>query len=238
MEEELFFRRTGIRQAEMEVLRRLPLFSGLSPDGMRTLLQHATVRMYPANNILFLHGDPADQFFVLFDGWVKLFRETEDGKESVIAVVTKGESFAEAAIFDQTTFPVTAATVSQSRLMIIPASSFLGRIREDGGLALNILAAMSRRNRQLVRRLEQMTVRSSLERLAVFLLDLCGPQNGACEIHLPHDKSLVAARLGMQPETLSRSLAKLRNIGIETSADGMMIPDVVALRDIASGREG
>lgn len=233
---DLFLRRTGITASDLPILRRLPIFSGLREDGLRALLQHSTVRSFPSNTILFLHGDPADRFFVLFDGWVKLFRETEDGKESVIAVVARGESFAEAAIFDQTTYPVIAATVTPSRLLTIPSATFLSGIKNDGNLALNILAAMSRRNRQLVQRLEQMTVRSSVERLAVFLMDLCDSAEEACEIHLPHDKSLIAARLGMQPETLSRSLAKLRALGIETHADGVTVPDINALRELASGK--
>ncbi|HEY9163336.1 MAG TPA: helix-turn-helix domain-containing protein, partial [Magnetovibrio sp.] len=49
---------------------------------------------------------------------------------------------------------------------------------------------------------------------------------------LPMDKSLIAARLGMQPETFSRALAKLKSAGVENSGSDIVIQDVDQLRDI------
>ena len=232
---EMFARRTGIQESDFGVLKKLALFSELPDNDVRSLLQHSVVRSYPGNTVFFLQGDPGEQFYILFDGWVKLFRETEGGHESVIQVIAKGESFAEAAIFDRSTFPVSASAVGDVRMMVVPAGPFLSRLKENGDLALNILGAMARRNRQLVHKLEQLTVKSSAERVAMFLMDLCKAKEGACEIRLPHDKSLVAARLGMQPETLSRSLAKLRNIGVETKAEKVLIGDVLTLKQFSKG---
>ena len=66
---------------------------------------------------------------------------------------------------------------------------------------------MARHLHRLVLQVEQLTSRSSVERVADFLLHLCPPGAGRAEVELPLDKSLIAARLGMQPETFSRSLA-------------------------------
>jgi CRP-like cAMP-binding protein len=230
-----FFRRTGLHERDFSTLKRLALFSGISQAQVHELLLPSLIREFPSGTMLFLHGDPADHFYVVFDGWVKLFRETEDGHESVIHVIAPGESFAEAAIFDKSTFPVSAVTVGATRLLIVPAGPFIKRIHDDPDLALNILAAMARRNRQLVHKLEQLTVKSSAERVALFLTELCREGMDGCAIQLPHDKSLIAARLGMQPETLSRSLAKLRAIGVATRSDTVTVDDVVALRRFAAG---
>lgn len=234
-ENEAFFRRTGIQRQDFRTLKNLALFSGISESQVRDLLMPATVRIFSHNTMLFLHGDDAAQFYVIFDGWVKLFRETEDGHESVIHVIAPGESFAEAAIFDGSNFPVSAVTVGPARLLIVPAASFIRRIHDDADLAMNILASMARWNRRLVNKLEQLTVKSSAERVATFLLERCQAQDGECEIALPHDKSLIAARLGMQPETLSRSLAKLRGIGVTSKSGVIAIPDVAKLRQFAKG---
>ena len=101
-------------------------------------------------------------------------------------------------------------------------------------LALNLLGSMSRHLRRLVRQVEQLTNRSSLERLADFLLRLCPPGEPRAEIELPLDKVLVAARLGMQPETLSRSLARLRDAGVETRGSRIVVSDVAQLRRLAA----
>ncbi|MBI4184603.1 MAG: cyclic nucleotide-binding domain-containing protein [Proteobacteria bacterium] len=229
-------RRTGLIEADLEVLRRHPVFSGLPGNVIATLLAEATVKDFPRHAVLFLQDEPATHFYVIFDGWVKLFRQTPDGQESVIAVFGRGESFAEAAIFESQDFPVSAEVVEGARLLVVPAAPFLKCLREDVTIALNILASMSRHLRGLVRHVEQLTVKSSAERLAVFLLRLCPRGASSAVIRLPLDKSLIAGRLGMQPETLSRSLAKLRRIGVRTRGSEVIVANVVALKGMSEGR--
>lgn len=219
------------------MLAALPLFKGLVPDVLRALLQDASVRRYTRNTMLFLQGEPAERFYVVFDGWVKLFRETPDGHETVIAVFTRGESFAEAASFADGVFPVTAEVVEEARLLVVPNSSFLARLRENPELALNMLASMSHHLRGLIQQVEQRTVKSSTQRLSAFLLRLCTDDRPSAVISFPTEKALVAARLGMQPETLSRALAKLRAIGVETREREVIVPDVAALRRLGEGED-
>jgi CRP-like cAMP-binding protein len=231
-----FERRTGITPADYDMLLRLPLFAGLQRPLVESLVADAWVQRVPRNRILFLEGEPATRFFAIFDGWVKLFRQTEEGQESVIAVMTRAETFAEAAMFDQGDFPVSAMTVDDSRLLVVPADSFMRRIGQHPDYLFNILASMSRHLRRLVSQVEHLTVRSTTERLAIFLLHLCQENRGPALVRLPLDKALIAGRLGMQPETLSRSLAKLRGIGVETNGSELQIRDVAALRALAAGR--
>jgi CRP-like cAMP-binding protein len=93
-----------------------------------------------------------------------------------------------------------------------------------------MMASMAVHMRRLVGQVEQLTVRSSSERVAEFLLKLAGEGAESAIVHLPYDKGLVAARLGMQPETLSRALAKLRRLGVESKGRRVAIQDFEALR--------
>ncbi len=228
----VFERRTGIQSEDLRLLRRLPMFDRLPAEVLRTLLAESVVRHFPKNTLLFLHEEPANRFFIVFDGWVKLFRETANGHESVIAVFTKGESFAEAAIFESGTYPVSAAMVDDGRLLVVPAAPFLRCMQGDSAVSLNVMASMSRHLRRLVRQIEQLTARSTTERLADFLLKLTQADVGSTVVHLPLDKSLIAARLGMQPETFSRSLARLRKFGVECDGPDIIVPDITLLRDV------
>jgi len=91
---------------------------------------------------------------------------------------------------------------------------------------------MSRQMRRNVTKLHQMCSMSSTERLADFLLDLSNSPNGTATITLPLDKSLIAARLGMQPETFSRALAKLKSVGVQSAGHDVVIKDLDALRSM------
>jgi CRP/FNR family transcriptional regulator, dissimilatory nitrate respiration regulator len=114
----------------------------------------------------------------------------------------------------------------------------LRRLNERGDLALKMLAALSRHLRCLVVQVEQLTIRSATERVAGFLLRLCPHANGSAVIDLPLDKVLIAGRLGMQPETLSRSLAKLRAHGVATKGGIVTVGDIAALRRLSARGPG
>jgi CRP-like cAMP-binding protein len=228
---------SSLNLEDLDLLCKLPMFSGLSPDILDTLLLGTKIREHPAGEVLFLQGDEADRFYVIFSGWVKLYRETPDGDQFIIAVFARGESFAEAAIFDKGDFPVCAEVVEDARLLEVRAQPFLHRLQDDSSLALNILASMSRRLRYHVALSEQFRMRTTAQRLAEFLLKLCPSEDGETTITLPYDKSLVAGRLGMEPETFSRALAKLRPLGVTSKRHEVHITDTTALRDLVASED-
>lgn len=223
-------RRSGLSIAELELVRRTPVFSGLTPSALAPLLEGAVSKRFSRQMVLFLQGEPASRFFVMLDGWVRLYRQTPQGQEITIAVFGRGDSFAEAIVLQTMPFPVSAQTVADSRLLVIPADSFMQHLQASTDLCFKVMAAMARRLQDLVFQLENVSSRSTVQRLAHFVLRLCDGKNGECRIQLPLDKNLIAARLGMQPETLSRGLAKLRVCGIETSGQGLLVHDVARLR--------
>ncbi len=220
----------GIAAGDLPLLLELPLFAGLAPDELLSLLSDARVAVAPAASLLFLQGDPARHFYVVLEGWVKLFRTTAEGDEAIIAVIPQGQSFAEAAVFEEGSYPVSAAMVDDSRLLCIPAEPFLDKVIKDRHMVMKMMASMSRRLRQLVNQVEDLSLKSSVERVAGYLAGLCTEESGGAIVRLPLDKAVIAKHLGMQPETLSRSLARLRGQGIVAEGNTVRISDVTVLR--------
>jgi len=110
-------------------------------------------------------------------------------------------------------------------------------LREDGELGIRMLGTLSQRLRGLVLHIEQIQARSTPQRLGEFLLGLCATCDGGeseTTIDLPYDKFLVAARLGMKPESLSRALVKLRDVGVTTQGHQVMLGDIQKLRNYCS----
>ena len=225
----------GLGGGDTELLARLPMFAGLDGTQVGQLLENAEVKAAARRTVLFHQGEPAVRFYVVLDGCVMLHRVSPNGHDAVISLINRGESFAEAAMFDNAEFPVTATVITDARLLVVTAQSFIRRLREDPSLGLNILASMSRHLRRLVEQIEQRTSTSSTERLAAFLLRLCPDAEGSIAFELPLDKQLIAGALGMQPETFSRSLSRLRRVGVACHGNHVTIDDIEGLRRLLDG---
>lgn len=222
---------------DLDVLRKTALFADLELEQLRGLIGNATPRLYPKGRILFQQEDGADRFYAVLDGWVKLSRQSRGGEEVVLGVFCKGETFAEAAMFLKSTFPVTAEVVEDARLLTFQNDVFRARLKEDPELGLGMLASTSRHLKNLVEHIEQVKGRPGPQRVAGFILSLCPIPEGSAVVGLPYEKSLIAARLGMKPESLSRALARLRRLGVVSERNHIVVSDVALLTAFAEEGE-
>lgn len=85
---------------------------------------------------LFLQDEGAERFFLLLDGWVKLYHLGEDGTEAIVSIVAAGETFAEAASFANAIYPVCASAVAPSRVLLLTMRAFERAIAAYGAIAL------------------------------------------------------------------------------------------------------
>ena len=221
----------GLKPGDRELIRRTAIFGGLSSENLEHLLEDATVRSVSRGEILFLQGDPALAFFVSLDGWVKIYRMTPAGEEAVVGVFTKGQSFAEAAAFTKGTYPASGEAVTDGRVLVVPARHLFDRITESPEIGLAMLASTSIHLHALVQQIEQLKAHTGAQRVAEFLLQLCPAEQGPCTISLPYDKALIAGRLGMKPESLSRAFQRLKTIGVTIDHNLANVRNIGSLRD-------
>ncbi len=202
------------------------------PDPLiETILSQSEIRSFGRGATIFLQGEPAEHVYIVLEGWVKLFRISQNGAEAVVAVFTKGQSFGEAAAFKNDVYPVAAEAVTDCRVMPVRAGLILGMMQSHPELCTAMLAATFRHLHALVAQVEQLKAHTGAQRVAEFLLELCPVEEGGCAVTLPYDKVLIAGRLGMKPESLSRSFARLKEIGVRVNQNHAAIADVVRLRD-------
>lgn len=227
-----------LTSGDIDIVSRIAVFRGLKPETIQRLIAPATAAQLRQHETLFRQGDPATAFFIVVEGWIKLYRITFSGDETVIHLLTKGSSFAEAVAFTGSNYPATAEAVSEARIVRIPADHVVRCIRESLDIALAMIASTSQHLHHLVQQVEQLKAQSGVQRVAEFLASLCPVESGPSSIALPYDKVLIAARLGLKPESLSRAFAKLRTIGVDVRASHVAISDVARLRNLAADDRG
>ena len=157
-------------EESFRIVRGQPLFSGLEPSLFDSLVAGAQPRTYPKGRLLFQRGDPADHFYIIFDGWVKLYRDTPNGDHVVLGVFSRGDMFAEAAAFVGTGYPASAEIIEDAKLLAVETKRFISVVESHPSASLNMLASMSRHLHRLVYEVERLKTRSASQRLVEFLL--------------------------------------------------------------------
>lgn len=220
---------------DIQQLRDGYLLSALTEPEFDAVLEHAIVRTLAPGERLFDQGDPCTHFFFVLSGILKLCRVAPSGEEKVMDLVRHGHYFAEAVMFMGGRYPVHARVLEAARLVALDSQHFLGLVRGNADLSLRLLSSMSRRMHGLINEIDNLTLHSGAQRVIGYLLEQL-PQGVAASpsVRLLVPKHVIASRLAIQPETLSRVLAKLRSEHlIDVHDDTIVLNDVEALRRLS-----
>lgn len=203
-------------------LYSLPFFKGLPESDISLLGHESSIRHYPKGRHLFRTGDKADRFFVIVGGWVKLYRVTLEGAETITAILTRGDVFGESAILENADYTFSAEVAADACLVEIPAGLLKERAKINPDIMVRMMASMSRELNKLQMEGEHKVLMEASQRVGCLLLQLASGMDGeGAAFAFPYDKSLAAQRLGMRPETFSRALAQLKTAGV--ASKGMKI---------------
>ena len=210
-------------------LRCCQLFTGLPPEDLAAIASFILPLHLAKADYLFHEGEPARGFYLVQAGAINVHRVNATGKEQVIHVFRSGESFAEAALASRTGYPADARAVEASTVLLIPKAPMLDLIGRRPDLALRMLGSMSAHLRVLVGMLDDLTLKDVETRLLNWLVKH-GRTAQAGVIKLPGTKRVLAAELGTSSETLSRTLARLRDRKlINVAAKSVTVHDAGAL---------
>ncbi|MEJ2118016.1 MAG: Crp/Fnr family transcriptional regulator, partial [Alphaproteobacteria bacterium] len=190
-------------------------------------------RQYKKGEILFFKGDLVSGFHIVAYGQIKLIVQSEEGEEKVVEIIGHLQSFGEAMMFLDRPYPVTAQALADSLILDVARGPIDALLAEDATCAQRMLAGLSIRLHSLIQDVEAYSLGSSAQRVIGYLLQHCpDPDNKApVRIVLPTSKQVIASRLNLVPETLSRILTELtRSDMIEVQGRTILIKAVARLR--------
>lgn len=222
------------------ILEKSQLFAGLDQPSLAEIETATSIRRVGKGEMLFHEGDPAVSFFVVGEGKVKVFKLSPDGKEQILMIAKPGDTFAEAAIFNDGRYPAAAEAIEESELLAINRDRFIALLGHNPNLAFGLIARLCHLLRKMAALVEGLSLTDVTTRVAHYLVrqaDRAIAQNKAIgndvTVTLPEKKTLLASQLGTIPETLSRSLAKLTREGvIEVDGPRIHIRDLKHLREL------
>lgn len=201
-------------------LKNCSLFESLSDDHVRRLESRAKSRSFKRGALVYVPSDLGDCVLLLISGRVKIFHNTQDGKQAVLAIIDPGELFGELAIatFEDGLREEYAETMEPSTIVLIPTEDIKRLAADHPSLSIGITKLMGLSRRRVERRLKSLLFRSNRERLVHLLFDLAEKygkytKDGGISlgIHLSHQE--LANIIGSTRETVTLVLGELQAEG-------------------------
>lgn len=221
-----------MRGADIEQMRTLRLFAGVDERRVDDMLKGSFLQRFPAGVELVHEGEPADFLHIIVEGSVEVFSAYRD-RETTVAVLGPDQCFIMAAVILDRIYLKSARSLTPARILLVPADSVRRHFGEDAAFSRCIASDLAMAYRMVVKELKNQKLRSGLERLANWLLSQHEAQGHPTALKLPFEKKVLASRLGMAPEVLSRTFAALVPYRVKVSGASIEINDLEALRKLA-----
>ncbi len=191
-------------------LRNCALFASLNERDFGNLLAGVTLVSLKEGETLFEQDEEATAFYVCQAGQVKLVRLSSAGNEKVVELISPSESFAEAVMFSHSTYPVSAVALRDTHVWCINTDDYREILKLSFDACFAVMAELSRRLHQQLGEIDYLTLHNATARLVAFLLDQAAEFNdNQALVELQFTKVVLASRLSITPETLSRTFTKL-----------------------------
>ena len=208
------------QQARAAVLA-CSLFNQFSEDKVDQLLSRSRLIEMDEGEYLIQQGAPATEFFLVLKGELKLAASSSTGQEKILHIITPGQTFAEVLVFlGKPLYPAGVEALSAARVIAFPSDMYRSLLSESIDACFGLLGEYALRNRQLVGEIEALTLYNATFRVVQYLIkEIPEGQSGAASVELKAPKNVIASRLAITPETLSRILSKLKRDGAITVSD-------------------
>lgn len=212
-------------------IRELDLFASMEDAHFRELMRASYVQNFPPRIELITEGEPSDFMHIVLEGSIELF-SSWNGRQTSMATLTPVSTFILAATIRDAPYLMSARTVEKCRVALVPSQDVRGVFDKDGEFARAIVAELALCYRSVVKSTKDLKLRTSLERLANYLLRQRA-RAGSDQFELPVEKRRLASRLGMTPENLSRAFKGLHPYGVRVDGNRIDLTDTADLAGFA-----
>ena len=213
-----------MKTQDKDLIRTLPLFSEMSDGNYESLTRGSFLQRFPAQIELIKEGDPPDFLYVVIEGRVELYSQSND-RETTMAMITPVSTFMLAAAVKDAPFLMSGRTLESCQLLLIPSENVRECLKNDGAFSRAIAIELSTCYRSVIKAVKNLKLRTAVERVGNYIIRLQEKSGMDDIVELPVGKRVLASMLGMTPENLSRAFGALQAQGILVSGPKIEITD-------------
>lgn len=217
---------------DRNILLRAPLIGVADDTAALKLMEAATVTSLNARHVLFKEGEAAQYFYCVLSGYVRLYRLDRHGREADVRVSGPGESFNECLIFGSDSYRYNAQVAENCTLARFDLTRIRNLIDQEPAIARAVMRCLSNSLLGTLDCIANDRLQTAPQRVAHYLINE-GPRDATSfSLRLPFQKSLLAGKLGLAPEALSRAFSTLKKVDVSVRGRIVQVNDVAALKRI------
>lgn len=214
------------------------IFCDLDDQGLRRVSDHKCMNSYKKGEVIYHQGALPTGLYCVHAGKVKLTSTSNDGKSTIISIVTPGQLFGHKNVFNNEAYQTTATVIEESKVCYLEKKFFFNLLQDQPTVSLQLVNHLAREMGAAEKSISDLTQKSVRARLATFLLDAVKNFGKESQNKITLDIKLtreeMASLIGGATETLIRLMTELKDEGI-IAQDGktIQILDLKALEEQA-----
>ncbi len=218
----------------LSIWQAVPWLAAVAHPILADLVAQTTAHRYPAQATIFLEGEPTAGLYLVVEGTVKISRFSKEGREQILHLIHRGDTFNDVAALDGGPNPATAIAFTDVLVSRLTRVNLQAVAIRHPDLAWALIESLARRARHLVGLVEDLSMRNVRGRLARLLLEEA-QTSGEESIRRVLTQEEMASRLGTVREVVGRALRGLASDGvIEFDRHRIVILDADRLADEAA----
>lgn len=202
----------NMKEVQQLCISLVPIFNHLKYEDMKEIVKTTKMTVYERNDMIYRAGDRSNRLYIVHKGQVKIYRLAESGREQLLRIMEPGDFMGELALFSESTFDHYAEATTKTEICMMHRHDLQSFLLKFPTISLEIMTEFSKRLGQAEQLVSRLTSQDVEKRTASYLAELAETQ-GRTNITLPMSKKDLASYLGTTPETISRKLAELQDLG-------------------------
>jgi len=195
---------------DLSLLSASELFASLDEEALARVASKASTLRLERNDGLFAEGDEANELFVVLSGRIAIAKRSADGRESLVALMEKGDLFGEMPLFDDEPRSASARALERSEVVRVPFAVIRAELEAVPTLLWDVVGLLAQRLRAVDDALADAMLLDVTGRTAKRLLEMAG---GDDEFALPITQEELASLVGASRERVNKALAAFVRLG-------------------------
>lgn len=212
-----------LRPGLLGVLESVPLFAKVPPDDRSLLARSIEIAEYGRGQAIVSQGDDADAMYVIVSGRAKVVTAHDSGREAILSILGPNDFFGEMSLFDDRPRSASVQAIEPCRALRLRKSTFLGILKKNPDVAIELIGALVGRLRDANRKIETLALIDVYGRVARLLLDQAKEIAGQLVIPYLLRKTDIADMVGASREMVSRVMSDFEKRGFIGTVDGRIV---------------